>query len=41
MALKVEGHIDEYDHHGHFYQRPDDSRGCGSGINSKFRDCHC
>ena len=30
MTLKVEGHVDECDHHRHFYQRPDDSRECSS-----------
>ena len=29
MTLKVEGHIDQSDHHGHFRQGSDDGRECG------------
>jgi hypothetical protein len=40
MALKVQSHIDQSDHHGHFHQGPDDSCKCRSRVDPKYRDCH-
>src|SRR6478752_2463304 len=36
MALKVERHIDQRNHHGHFHQRPDHRREGGSGVDAKY-----
>jgi len=41
MALKVQSHVNQRYHHGHFHQGPYDSRECGSGVDAKYRHRHC
>jgi len=35
MTLEIERYVDKCDHHWHFYQRPDNSRECGSRVEAK------
>jgi len=36
IALKVKRHVDQCNHHRHFYQGPDHSCECGSGVDAKY-----
>ena len=36
LALKIEGHVDEGDHHRNFHQGSDDGREGGAGVDAKY-----